>query len=125
MVVCFHVMEMQIVALSEGHKGLLSKRPEVPRFSLVDTDRMAGLPTNIEVRDSWTGYLAPGHDGLEAWPDWESCWHGVVAVTVAISWKFDSKIHQFGHLQRNPELGTIQSDPSRQVSIEFSDAGQS
>ena len=48
--------------------------------------------TNIEVRDSQTGYLVPGRDGLGAWPDWESCWHAavavVVAIAVAVTWKF-------------------------------------
>ena len=42
---------------------------------------------NIEVRDSWTGYLVPGRDGPELLPDWESCWDAVVDA-VAVTWKF-------------------------------------
>ena len=79
----------------------------------------------IEVSDSRTGYLLPVRDGSGLLPDWESSWDVAVVAAAAVSWKFNSKIHQFSYLQRNLELRTIPSDPSRQVSIGFSDAGQS
>ena len=44
----------------------------------------------IEVRDSWTEYLVPAHDGSGLLPDWESCWDAVAAAAAvtAVTRKF-------------------------------------
>ena len=43
-----------------------------------------GNVTNVEVRDSRTGYLLPARDGPGALPDVESCWDAAVAAAVAV-----------------------------------------
>ena len=68
--------------LARATAGVLSRLALFPGTLVLDRGRPPIF--QIEVRDSWTGYLVPARDGSGLLPDWESSWD----VAAAVTWKF-------------------------------------
>ena len=75
---------------------------------------------HIEVRDSRTGYAILVHNGMGVWPDGK-----IVGEPSESSGNSDPKYVNFEFCNKIWKLRTVPFDPSRQVSIEEFDAGQS
>ena len=70
--------------------------------------------TNIEVRDSRTGYLLPARDGPGTLPDGQSCWDAAAIAAAAVSRKMPKyeEMHTFSkmgmsEISRNVNLAEI------------------